>query len=292
MNRMFLVIGSSGYVGSAFRRYLGTNNLPHTCLSLKNPSRPHREVLTEALKNCRPDFVISAAGYVGTPNVDATETHKLECLDANISIPVLIADVCREHGVPFGHVSTGCVYSGSKPGGAGFNEDDPPNFDFRHNNSGFYSGCKALAEEMLAEYPAVYIWRLRYPYSAFNHPKNYLSKLLRYSTLVEARNSISEIEEFAAACVQCHLKKIPFGKYNITNPGSVTTREVVALLQKYNMAPGKEFRFFADEAEFLRTAAKVPRANCVLDSSRITGRGIHLTEVHEAIESCLKNWRA
>ena len=206
---MFVLIGSSGYVGSAFRRYLQHHNLPHTCLSLKNTERNPRLVLTETLKKCRPDFVLNAAGYAGVPNVDATETHKLLCLEANITIPVLIADVCRELDIPAGHVSTGCIYSGSKPGGAGFNETDPPNFDFRHNNSGFYNGCKALAEEMLTEYPSSYIWRLRYPYSAFNHPKNYLSKLLRYSTLVEARNSISEVEEFSAACIQSCLKKNP-----------------------------------------------------------------------------------
>ena len=287
---MFVLIGSSGYVGSAFRRYLNQHKLPHTCLSLKNTERNPRVVLAEALQKHRPDCVLSAAGYAGIPNVDATETDKLQCLEANITIPVLIADVCREYSIPSGHVSTGCIYSGSRPGGSGFTEEDPPNFDFRHNNSGFYNGCKALAEEMLAEYPATYIWRLRYPYSAFNHPKNYLSKLLRYTTLVDARNSLSEVEEFTAACVQSCLQKIPYGKYNITNPGSVTTREVVALLQKYNMAPGKEFRFFADEAEFLKTAAKIPRANCVLDSSRLISRGIHLTEVHDSIELCLKNW--
>ena len=58
------------------------------------------------------------------------------------------------------------------------------------------------------------------------------------------------------------------------------------------MAPGKEFRFFADEAEFLKTAAKIPRANCVLDSSRIISQGIPLTEVHDSIELCLRNWKA
>ena len=41
----------------------------------------------------------------------------------------------------------------------------------------------------------------------------------------------------------------------------------------------------------MSTAAKTPRSNCVLDSSKLAGVGIRLTEVHEAIERDLGAWR-
>ncbi len=289
---MFLLLGSSGYVGSAFRRHFEAQGLPFACLSLKNTQESPRLALTQALRTHRPTFVLSAAGYAGVPNVDATEVHKAECLEANLSTPVVMADVCREFGIPLGHVSTGCFYQGTKADGSGFAETDAPNFDFRHNNAGFYSGCKALAEEVLAEYPQIYLWRLRYPFSRFHHKKNYLSKLLRYDKLVEAQNSISELEEFATECTRCMTEGLPFGKYNVTNPGFVTTREVVELLKKHNMAPGRTFQFFADESEFMKEAATVPRANCVLNVDKIMNLGAKLTEVHDAIEICLKDWQA
>ncbi len=36
------------------------------------------------------------------------------------------------------------------PDGGGFREDDAPNFSFRTNHCSFYSGTKALGEEVLA----------------------------------------------------------------------------------------------------------------------------------------------
>ena len=41
------------------------------------------------------------------------------------------------------------------PDGAGFTEDDPPNFTFRAGPCSFYSGTKALGEEVLAGRPNV-----------------------------------------------------------------------------------------------------------------------------------------
>jgi hypothetical protein len=52
----------------------------------------------------------------------------------------------------------------------------------------------------------------------------------------------------------------------------------------------KNFDFFADEAEFMRIAARTPRSNCVLDSSKLARAGVPMTEVHDAIEIALRKW--
>jgi dTDP-4-dehydrorhamnose reductase len=113
---------------------------------------------------------------------------------------------------------------------------------------------------------------------------------MRYSRLLEATNSISELDEFVEATLACWTKRVPFGTYNVTNPGSVTTREVVELIRRSGVST-KEFSFFSDEAEFMRTAAKTPRSNCVLDSSKLEATGIRLTPVREAVERDLRAWR-
>ena len=64
---------------------------------------------------------------------------------------------------------------------------------------------------------------------------------------------------------------MPFGTYNVTNPGRVTTREVVELIRHSGVCR-KEFEFFASEEEFMSVAAKTPRSNCVLDSSKLARR--------------------
>ena len=221
--------------------------------------------------------------------MDACEIHKADCLAGNAVLPGIIAQACEAAEVPWGHVSSGCIYTGCRPDGSGFTESDAPNFSFRQDNSSFYSGSKALGEEILDAYSNIYIWRVRIPFDQFDHPRNYLTKLMRYKRLLDATNSISELQEFVEASLLCWQKRAPFGIYNMTNPGTVTTREVVDLIKKSGVCK-REFDFFNSEEEFLRTAAITPRSNCVMSSAKLLSTGIQLTEVHEAIERDLHNW--
>ncbi len=287
---MIYLLGGSGYVGQAYQALLTRKGLPFRNLRRAEVDYTRPDVLLEALRRDRPEFLINAAGYTGKPNVDACELHKHECLFGNAVLPGIIAEACAAAGVPWGHVSSGCIYTGSRPDGGGFREDDVPNFSFRTNNCSFYSGSKALGEEVLAGKPNVYIWRLRIPFDHVDSPRNYLTKLMRYDSLLEATNSISQLHEFVAATFACWEKRVPFGIYNVTNPGSITTREVVALIQQSGVCR-KDFKFFPSEAEFMATAAKTPRSNCAMDSSKLASVGITMTPVREAVTQALKHWQ-
>lgn len=288
---MIYLLGGTGYVGQTYQallkqRGISFRNLKRSELDYTNPA-----ALADALKRDKPEFLINAAGYTGKPNVDACEIHKAECLQGNAVLPGLIAQACEAAGVPWGHVSSGCIYNGSKAGGAGFTETDAPNFCFRQSPCSFYSGTKALGEEVLDGHPNVFIWRLRIPFDHVDSPRNYLTKLMRYQRLLEATNSISQLPEFCAATLACWEKRVPFGTYNVTNPGKVTTHEVVDLILKSGVCK-KDYVFFKNESDFMQQAAKTPRSNCVLDSSKLEATGIRMTEVHEAIARDLRNWKA
>ncbi len=191
----------------------------------------------------------------------------------------------------WGHVSSGCIYTGRRSDGQGFTENDPPNFSFRQNNCSFYSGTKALGEEILAGVPNVYLWRLRIPFSNVDSPRNYLTKLMRYRTLLEAENSLSHLGEFTAAAIDCFEKRVPYGVYNLTNPGSVWTSEVVKLIQGAGVS-NKAFEFFSSESEFMQKAAKTPRSNCVMDSRKAIAAGLTLKPIEVALEQSLMTWAA
>ena len=143
---------------------------------------------------------------------------------------------------------------------------------------------------MRADASEVYVWRLRIPFDHRENPRNYLTKLMRYQRLLEATNSISQLQEFASATLACWEKRVPFGKYNVTNPGQVTTRQVVDHILSSGVLK-KEYAFFKDESEFMEIAAKTPRSNCVLSSAKLASVGIRMTEVHEAIARDLRRWQ-
>ena len=288
---MIILLGGGGYVGQAYQQLFAREGLAFRNIARQELDYGDAAALTALLHDTGATFLLNAAGYTGKPNVDACEDHKAACLAGNAVLPGSIRAACDAAGVPWGHVSSGCIYSGERPGGGGWREDDAPNFSFRTNHCSFYSGTKSLGEEVLAGADNLYVWRLRIPFSEVDSPRNYLSKMMRYARLLDAANSLSQLDEFCRATFACWQKRVPFGTYNVTNPGRVTTREVVDLILKSGVAgAGKEFSFFDDEGEFMAKAAKTPRSNCVLDTTKLEATGIEMTEVHEALEQSLQNW--
>lgn len=287
---MILLLGASGYVGQAFQDLLRSKDIDYLPLSRAETNNYNAQAIAAAIRENRTTFLINAAGYTGKPNVDACELHKTDCLEGNAILPGRIQQACESTGIPWGHVSSGCIYNGRRLDGGGFHEDDPPNFCFRTNNCSFYSGTKALGEEVLQGANSCYIWRLRIPFDHRNSPRNYLSKLQNYARLLEAENSISHLGDFVASCLASWEKKAPFGTYNLTNPGAVTTREVVEIL-KTRLFPEREFSFFTDEDEFMKLAAKTPRSNCVLDTSKSEAAGIAMRPAAEALTEAVAKWQ-
>jgi dTDP-4-dehydrorhamnose reductase len=313
---MILLLGASGYIGEAFVKELQWRKADFIPLSRKQIDYTRFDLLLDFLKNKKPEVVINAAGYTGKPNVDACELDKAGTLVGNALLPQTIAHACAALKIPWGHVSSGCIYSGAKivENGKtraekdltktelcalvekspdkihGFTETDTPNFSFRDLPCSFYSGTKALGEEAIAGIGDSYIWRLRIPFDEFDNARNYLSKVQRYSKVYDNVNSVSHRADFVRACLDTWKLRAPFGIYNVTNPGFVTTKHVVQLIEKY-LKPAKKFEFWASDEEFYKVAAKTPRSNCVMDTTKLLAAGVKIRGVEEALEHSLKNWK-
>jgi dTDP-4-dehydrorhamnose reductase len=313
---MIHLLGATGYIGQEFARELTRREIPFLSLSRKETDYTNFDELLDFFDRNEPTFVINAAGYTGKPNVDACELHKADTLQGNALFPQTVAHACATFGVPWGHVSSGCIFSGAKivedgktraekdmtkpelralveqsPQSVhGFTETDVPNFSFRDGPCSFYSGTKALGEEAVAGIGQSYIWRLRIPFDEFDNARNYLSKVQRYPKVYDNVNSISHRADFVKACLDTWELHAPSGIYNVTNPGFITTKHVVQLIEKH-LKPAKNFEFWASDEEFYTVAAKTPRSNCVMDVSKLLAAGIKIRPVEEALEDSLKNWK-
>jgi dTDP-4-dehydrorhamnose reductase len=313
---MIVVLGATGYIGSAFVEALEQKGCVYTTLSRAKLDYTRFSVLVEFLRQHKPTFLINAAGVTGKPNVDACEVARAETFTGNVLLPTTIAHACEITGTPWGHVSSGCTYNGAKvfrsgqwqveadlaspdfqalrqehpESVLGFNETDPPNFSFSRPPCSFYSGTKALAEEALNKVGGCYIWRLRIPFDERDNPRNYLTKLQRYSKVYDNTNSISHRGDFVRACLELWERRAPFGIYNVTNPGHVTTREVVRLMQRI-LGLDRQFEFWANDDEFYRMGAQTLRSNCILEIDKLLGTGIRLRPVADALIDSLKRWQ-
>lgn len=313
---MILLLGGTGYIGQAFAAELERRKRPFIALSRREIDYTRFDLLLDYLKTKRPEFIVNAAGYTGKPNVDACEVAKADTLVGNTLLPQTIAHACAAMNIPWGHVSSGCIYSGAKiktgnqiaaekdmtkpemrklveqapENVLGFTETDTPNFSFRDGPCSFYSGTKALGEEGMTGIGQSYIWRLRIPFDEFDSARNYLSKVQRYIKAYDNVNSISHRADYASACLDLWEKRAAFGIYNVTNPGFITTRQVIGMIEK-TLKPGKKFEFWANDEEFYKVAAKTPRSNCVMDVTKLLAAGVKIRPVGEALEHSLRNWK-
>ncbi len=311
-----ILLGAGGYIGQAFADEMRRREVHFIARSRAQVNYADFETLLKFLKETKPDFLVNAAGYTGRPNVDACEIARADTLAGNTMLPATIAHACRAANVTWGHVSSGCIFSGAKIRGesgwrvekdlsslelkqlaeehpdaiAGFNETDEPNFSFRQPPCSFYSGSKAMGEEAIGTTGEAYVWRLRIPFDEIDNSRNYLSKVQRYQKVYDNVNSISHRGDFVRACLDMREVRAPFGIYNVTNPGFVTTRHVIHAIERI-LKPTRKFEFWKDDQEFYRVAAKTPRSNCVMDVSKLLKAGVRIRSVEEALEFSLKNWK-
>jgi len=355
---MIILLGATGYIGQAFQAELRRRGHKFEPLSRSQVDYTRFEVLLEYLRRTKPAFLINAAGYTGKPNVDACEIARADTLQGNTLFPAMLAHACAVASVPWGHVSSGCIYAGAKvrrggdrrpttddrrpmtddrrpsdampgaevgneeggaPGStcrtgtdwvvekdlttpelrelfardraafAGFTENDEPNFTFRQPPCSFYSGTKALGEEAIRGSGEAYVWRLRIPFDEHDSARNYLSKVQRYSKVYDNVNSISHRGDFVRACLDLWEKRAPFGIYNVTNPGAVTTRQVVETIQRV-LKLDRVFEYWMNDSEFYKAAAATPRSNCMMDVTKLLSTGVKMRSVEDALEDALIRW--
>ncbi len=214
--------------------------------------------------------------------------------------------------IPWGHVSSGSIYSGvkvhengrwrvekdsAKPGLAsqhaahpeqfcGFSELDEPNFSFRHPPCDFYSGTKALAEEAIREIGESFTWRLREPFNERDDSCNLFARL--GSSGLRGLNSFSHLEDSVRACLDLWEFRAPFGVYNVVNPGALDVEAIGQRLQRLH----RTHRFTWVASGEHRATSRAPRSNCVLDSSKLLKAGIKMRPVAEAFHDAVDRLEA
>ena len=288
---MYIILGKNGYIAEAIIKELSLRELRYIALSRSDLDYTDFKTFSDFYhvnynSNSTPtknSIIINCAGYVGKPNVDMCELNKADTIMGNVIFPTNLANHCSTNSSTLVQISSGCIYNGY---GKHFSEDDKPNFAFQ--NGSFYSGTKALCERMILKHnPRSYIFRLRIPFDQFKNPRNYLTKLMSYDTLLDAENSLTHRGDFSKYIINLLEKKVPHGIYNITNKGSITTRHVIELIKKYNLTD-KEFKFF-DSLDSFSKEIVAPRSNCILDTSKIE-KYIKIRSVEEALTESLKKY--
>jgi nucleoside-diphosphate-sugar epimerase len=157
----------------------------------------------------------------------------------------------------------------------GFTEWDAPNFTFRDAAHTFFSGTKALAEEVIRGSTRAYVWRPGIPFDDRNEAGNLLAQSPGAATAAGIA-SLTHVGDFVRACLNLWERQATPGTYNIANPGAV------ALAARAGAN---------HPAEFYDCAGQAVRSHSLLDGAKLRAAGLELRPVTEAWAETLDHWR-
>lgn len=274
---IFLIWGANGWIGTMVCKcILDQGHVPIIASSrLQDYAGINKE-----LDLVKPDYVMNCAGSVGVPNIDWNEDHKQDTYMTNTIGTVNLTDACWRKGIHVTYYATGCIYNYDKdhPIGSGFTEEDEPNYE-----GSTYSVSKKLSERILREYDNILILRIRMPISDDLHNKSIITKLTKYSKVINVPNSMTVLSEMIPISIKMTLDNCK-GIYNFTNPGAISHNEILELYKKYIDHEFIWNNFTEDEQNKI---LKSKRCNCQLDTSKLTAR-YPVSEIHDAVEKVMK----
>jgi dTDP-4-dehydrorhamnose reductase len=287
-----ILVGASGYFGSKFAGRIVERG--HRLLTVTHYEIKSAAQFSKYITANRSDVVLNCAAFVARPSVELNDKHKRETLTGNLLLPALIKDACEFAQTPMLHVSTGCLFRDvdCEPGKAEpksyrkFSEFDAPDLTF-DKGAGWYVGSKQMAEEVVGEYSRAWICRVRLPFDNVPDSRNFLTKLLSFPKLVDVRNSMSHRGDFVDACLDMVERGVPFGVYNMSNPGAIWPHEIAEIAVQNGLK--HQFEYF-DWGEFLSKYRITPMSYAELDVSKLLATGIAMRPIREAIEDSLDRW--
>lgn len=254
-----LIVGE-GYIGKAIVSFVDTNLHNYRIISKEQLDYSNQILLSKFILNYGIDCIINCSGFTGRPNVDEGELKKKECWELNVVIPLNISNTCKQLGVKYIHISSGCIYNGYEKE---WEEDDEPNFGLFHHSSTYSKSKHAF--ETLSDYGCII--RVRMPFCNSLNPRSYITKINAYDNLVNFKNSktyIPDLCRFIEHLILNNTDLVEIGKINFVNPQALDTMEVTDLMSIYGL---KNPKWSYIDPKLLNLAA--PRSNCILSIKKL-----------------------
>jgi len=263
---MIILLGSHGYIGSAFAQEMTARGIDWMPASYLNLEKVSKWISGQ-------DMVINCSAFIPKESVSLCDTQPEATLNGNLLLPIRLSRMCEQSGATLAHLSTGYLWNDGKEHG----EDDPPQRMFR-GYCGFYIGTKVLADREVQRCPKHYIWRLSLAFDECDNDRNYLSKLAGFYEIFDRDNCVSHRFDFVRSCLQLWKTQAPFGAYNVMNEGSIKATHIVDLLK---------------QAGIRRTDPRIisgGHGDSKASISKLLSAGISMRSSEDAVLHSIKNW--
>ena len=286
----FLIYGSQGWIGQKVVTYLSSQNMDFVCGTsrVNDVANLENEIL-----NSQATHIISLIGRThGT-----YENVKIETIDYlekpgklvenvrdNLYSPILLSILTQKHNLHFTYLGTGCIfdYDNNHPLEHplhGFTEESKPNFF-----GSSYSIVKGFTDQLMTMYiDHTLNVRIRMPITDEVNPRNFISKITKYSRICSIPNSMSVLDELIPYMIDMSVKKIT-GTVNLTNPGRISHNEILTMYRDI-VDPSFTWQNFTIEEQDEILASK--RSNNYLETERLQELYPDVMDIHQSVRETL-----
>jgi dTDP-4-dehydrorhamnose reductase len=268
---MKIIVLGQGYLGKKIANYFNCQVFGNRIFTQK--------CVDDIISIEKPDVIINCIGKTGRPNIDWCEDNRQQTFFSNVVVPTYIHNSCVANNAKMIHIGSGCTYQGNNEG-RGYGEDDNPNWD-----GNYYAWSKIVSERYLSSFDVLQL-RIRMPFFYDRDPRNLLTKLLKYTKIVEADNSITYIPDMLTA-LKALIQKNATGIYNVVNRDGITHGRI---LHHYQKISGNNLNYKLVDVSELNNLTKVRRSNCVLSLKKLDDIGIYMPSAIDAMERCIYNY--
>lgn len=309
---MYLIYGSRGWVGGQLTDLLSARGIKWVGGMARCDDRG---AVAAELEAVRPERVIMLIGRThGTingkqfPTIDYLEQPGkiVENVRDNYVAPLTVVEECARLGIHCTYLGTGCIFTYDDWDGFhppqhrcpseadsvagreadGVDDDEAPTFA----GSG-YSAVKGRLDQDLERWlPGCLVLRLRMPISDKPEGRNFITKIVGYPKICSIINSMSDLPSLLPLMVSMiGAKKV--GRYNFTNPGSISHNEVLAMYRGTCDA-GFSWSNWTETEQAAQLAAG--RSNTTLKTDKLRAAaaelGVELPPIDVAVKRSLREY--
>ena len=271
MTPRILIFGANGWIGGKVYQLLLERSIEvHKANSRADDiSGINEEINSHAGITHVMSFIGRTHGtYEGTKigTIDYLEKpgKLVENVRDNLFAPLLLADICKQRGIHFTYLGTGCVFDydeehlfGDETNG--FKEDDKPNFF-----GSSYSIVKGFTDRLMHNLnnTTTLNVRIRMPITYEFNERNFITKITNYERVCSIPNSMTVLNDLLPIMLDIALQN-KTGTLNLTNPGLISHNEILEMYKEI-VDPQFTWTNFTIEEQNMVLASK--RSNNFLDT--------------------------
>jgi dTDP-4-dehydrorhamnose reductase len=208
----------------------------------------------------------------------------LENVRDNLYAPISLSILCKELGIHFTYLGTGCIFDYDEEHSFGkeengFNEQSKPNFF-----GSSYSIVKGFTDKLMHAFDdSVLNIRIRMPITEEVNERNFITKITNYKKICSIPNSMTVLTELLPIMIDMALKKHT-GTVNLTNPGLISHNEILEMYKEI-INPSFEWENFTIEEQ--NTILLSKRSNNYLDTNKLENLYPNVKHIKESVRDIL-----